>query len=227
MKDALATIESIAKSLSLIAIPIVVAVGGWFIQRSLSDQSIKKDYVNIAVSILQKTEKETGPELREWAADLLNDNSPTKFSPQTLAQLKSGEIKLGALTAILQSQGGSLVISPDARSFSIGGTDGSIRVFDFATGRLMSSLNGHSDAVSSLAYSPDGRHLVSGSFDKTAIIWDWLLAKAERRLMGHTAPIIGVGVAPDGRILLTRSLDKTVKYWNFADGSELRTVALE
>jgi WD40 repeat protein len=227
MREVLTAAETIAKIVSLIAIPVVLAVGGWFIQKSLSDQSLKKDYVTIAVSILQKPDKDVPAGLREWAADLLNDNSPTKFSADTLAQLKSGAISLGAVAAILRSQGGALAINPSSTQFSVGGDDGSISVYDLATGARVSSLRGHSDAVTSLAYSPDGRQLLSGSFDKTVGIWDLTTSRLVRKLIGHSDAVIGVAVASDGRTVLTRSLDSTVRYWNLQDGKVLRELNIQ
>ena len=49
---------------------------------------------------------------------------------------------------------------------------GTIRLYDFASGRLVALLKGHEDVVLGLAFSPGSRHLISGSADKTAIIWD-------------------------------------------------------
>ncbi len=40
-------------------------------------------------------------------------------------------------------------------------------VWDMATGKEMSMLEGHSSAVSSVAISLDGKTIVSGSYDKT------------------------------------------------------------
>ncbi len=42
-------------------------------------------------------------------------------------------------------------------------------VWDMATGKEMSKLQGHSGEVYSVAISPDGKTIVSGSDDKT--IW--------------------------------------------------------
>jgi hypothetical protein len=46
--------ETIAKILSLIAIPIVLAIVGWLVQSSLSDRSASQEYVKLSVSILKE-----------------------------------------------------------------------------------------------------------------------------------------------------------------------------
>jgi WD40 repeat protein len=49
--------------------------------------------------------------------------------------------------------------------------DNSVRFWDAQTGKLIGTLEGHSE-VSSIAYSPDGQRLVSGSSDETVRLWD-------------------------------------------------------
>ena len=87
--------ERISKTLSMIAIPVVLAFGGWIIQQRLQDQTLNRDYVQLAVSILKEPQdSKMDGDMRTWAVQLLNDNSPTKFNPHVADQLKSGTIQL-------------------------------------------------------------------------------------------------------------------------------------
>ena len=89
------TAEKFSRTVSIAAIPLVLGVGGWLIQRQLQDQSIKRDYVQLALTILQNPDtSKVPPEIREWAVDLLNENSPTKLNPQAIKNLKSGSVTL-------------------------------------------------------------------------------------------------------------------------------------
>jgi hypothetical protein len=93
------TAEKISRMLSIAAIPVVIAVGGWFIQRQLQDQTIRRDYVQLAVSILQNPDpSKVPPEIREWAVDLLNENSPTKLNAKAIQNLKSGAVTLSGFS---------------------------------------------------------------------------------------------------------------------------------
>src|SRR5215831_6509721 len=97
-------IESVSRTISIAAIPLVLAVGGWILQRHLQNQTIGATYVNLAVTILENPDKSKVPnELREWAVDLLNDNSPTKLNPKAVASLKSGDITLPSTFEFLPS----------------------------------------------------------------------------------------------------------------------------
>jgi len=63
-----------------VAIPIVLAIGGYFIQRQLADEGLKKDYVSIAAGILKENAAGQEADLRKWAVEILETNSPVPFT---------------------------------------------------------------------------------------------------------------------------------------------------
>ncbi len=109
-----------------------------------------------------------------------------------------------------------LAYSPDGRLLAAGGGDGTVRVWDVVTGRLLHTLEGHRAWVRGIAFSPDGRRLFSissqtfgmagvGSLPEkdpnygTVKVWD---AVAGRELHSwRTAPVHRIAVHPDGRRL--------------------------
>jgi hypothetical protein len=100
----LATAEQFSRMVSIAAIPLVLGVGGWLIQRQLQDQSIRRDYVQLALTLLQNPDtSKVPPEIREWAVDLLNENSPTKLNIQALKSLKSGSVTLPSFSFVPSS----------------------------------------------------------------------------------------------------------------------------
>jgi hypothetical protein len=95
--DRWARAEQFFRILSLVTLPLVVAVGGWVIQRELQDQAVKRDYVQIAVSILREPDQDkVGPGLRQWAVDLLNKTGPVPFADPVAKDLGSGQAVLPA-----------------------------------------------------------------------------------------------------------------------------------
>ena len=97
-------IERISRMASIAAIPVVLAIGGWIIQRQLQNQTVSRDYVQLALTILQSPDQsKVPPELREWAVDLLSDNSPTKLNAKAVANLKSGTVILPSFSFVPSS----------------------------------------------------------------------------------------------------------------------------
>lgn len=66
---------------------------------------------------------------------------------------------------------GSWALQKAKTIVSGGSRDGTIKIWDLATGKLLRTLTGHSEVVLSVAISPDGQTIVSGSDDKTIKIW--------------------------------------------------------
>ncbi len=63
--------------------------------------------------------------------------------------------------------------------------DFTARIWDATTGRELTVLRGHMDAVRSAAFSPDGKRIVTASYDRTARIWDAATGKEITILRGH------------------------------------------
>jgi hypothetical protein len=114
-------IERISKALSLAAVPVVLAIGGWLVQRQIQDQSIRRDYVQLAVSILSNPDTTPrGTTLQQWAVALLSDNAPTKLPGDLLADLRAGRTSLPVAAGSQVVLGNPII--KDARIFLLAGS---------------------------------------------------------------------------------------------------------
>jgi WD40 repeat protein/sterol desaturase/sphingolipid hydroxylase (fatty acid hydroxylase superfamily) len=118
-----------------------------------------------------------------------------------------------------------VAVSGDGRRILSGGADGTVKVWDAATGREERTLTGHHAMVQSVAVSGDGRHVVSGSADRTVKVWDPDTGREECTLNGHLAPVLSVAVSADGQRIVSGSADMTAKVWDATSGKEKHTLS--
>jgi WD40 repeat protein len=90
-------------------------------------------------------------------------------------------------------------------------------------GRLLRTLAGHSDWVSTVAATPDGKRAISGSWDHTLKVWNLETGEELFTLIGHTSYIGAVAVTSDGKKAISGSWN-TLKIWNLETGEEVFTL---
>ena len=131
-------------------------------------------------------------------------------APITLTQKLVGHA--GSVTAV--------AFSPDGRTLASGATDGSIALWDLATGeQIAPPWSGHGQDVFDLTFSPDGRLLATSSRDTTIRLWD-----VQRRtlalppLAGNNDSVFSIAFSADGQLLASGGADEIVRVWDTHSG---------
>ena len=102
-----------------------------------------------------------------------------------------------------------VAFSPDGKTLAMASREGTVQLWDVATGNILETLKGHSSAVQAVAFSPDGRTLASGSTDQTVRLWN---VETRRELMQLDPGSVELGrvqtlaFSPDGKQLLAGGL---------------------
>ncbi|MFN6484478.1 caspase family protein [Nostoc sp. DedQUE02] len=109
----------------------------------------------------------------------------------------------------------SVAFSPDGKTIASASLDKTVKVWDAATAKEITTFKGHSDAVYSVAFSPDGKTIASASLDKTVKVWDAATAKEITTFKGHSSGVNSVAFSPDGKTIASASFDNTVKVWQY------------
>ncbi|HMX27047.1 MAG TPA: caspase family protein [Blastocatellia bacterium] len=96
-------------------------------------------------------------------------------------------------------------------------------MWDAIAGKLIRTLEGHSEAVSSVAFSPDGLMIVSGSGDKTIRLWNTNTGKLVRTLEGCSDCVYSFVFNSNGGVIASaENHSKTIRLWNAGTSKLLR-----
>jgi hypothetical protein len=193
------------------------------LQRAMTQQSIGKDYVGIAVSILERPKDEEHNALRDWAVNLLVRYSPEPFSPKAKEQLE-----YRGLTEYRQSAPRSL--SPDgtkeAMTRQSPGGYWYLSVIAPGTSRDISMVDVSPAGWSLLVWSKDGSKLlvcwqnegrvaafdvpkepsISGVVPRSKLLGDY-------QTKGSSGRIESLSFSPDGRSVTINEADGKTEVW--------------
>ncbi len=111
-----------------------------------------------------------------------------------------------------------LCLSPTPANIFIAHSDPQIKIFALATGKLVRTLDGHTDVVNCLAISANNKYLISGSNDKSARIWDLKTMKTLFVLNTECWKVVSVGFTDDSKYCVTGCNDGSVRVWETETG---------
>jgi WD40 repeat protein/serine/threonine protein kinase len=81
------------------------------------------------------------------------------------------------------------------------GVDGTVRLWDAATGREVATRGDHVGAVRAVVFSPDGRWLISAGDDRTVQLRDAATGELRFAPEGHAGAVVALAVSADGQAL--------------------------
>lgn len=126
----------------------------------------------------------------------------------------------------------SMALSPDGKLLATGGGSGgigipgekSIWLWDTATGKLVTKLEGHCESVESLVFSPDGKTLASSSLDRTIRFWNVATRRQLRQIEDGRDLPVQITYSPNGKMLAVVYHVGPVhlRFWDSATGKPIR-----
>ncbi|KAH7268477.1 HET-R [Fusarium solani] len=131
----------------------------------------------------------------------------------------------------------SIVFSADGQRLAAGFHDGTIGMWEAATGAFPEIFEVHDGAVNSVVFSADSQQIASGSYDRTMKsrlasashdgtikVWDAATGICLQMLNGHGAWVHSVVFSADSQRLVSGSGDGTIEVWDVAMGACLQTL---
>lgn len=126
----------------------------------------------------------------------------------------------------------SVAFSPDGKTILSGSQDGTVKVWDIATGDLKRSIPLWNDfsyevgnaprekEVWNIAFNSDGTLLASGTLDGTLQLWDLITGRERATLNGHSRQINNLSFSPDGSLLASSGVDGSLFVWDVTTGNQ-------
>jgi len=112
----------------------------------------------------------------------------------------------------------ALFITLDGRFVVSGSQNKTIRLWNFKTGEVIHTYQGHGGNITSVAMTPDGQFIVSGSDDATLRLWNVKTGECLWISDRHEEDVTAVAMDPNGQFIISGSWDKTLRQLDIKTG---------
>jgi tetratricopeptide (TPR) repeat protein len=112
-------------------------------------------------------------------------------------------------------------VTSDGKQALSGSEDGTLRMWDVATGREVRKLQGHAGECYGI-FSPKNRQVLSYGRDGTLRVWDVATGREVRKWQGHAGGVLGAYFLSGGQQIISCGQDRKLRVWDAGSGKESR-----
>lgn len=105
-----------------------------------------------------------------------------------------------------------------------GGTDASVRLWDYVRKTCIASLKGCKGVLSVLKFNPISKSVFSAGDDHIIRGWNTQTREELCTLEGHFSKVTSLSFSDNGEFLVSSSRDKVMILWNIINGTQVRVV---
>ena len=131
---------------------------------------------------------------------------------------------LGAPKPFITEGGTSMALSKDGKKLAVAAFQQPVKIFDAATGTLLTTVNG-SEKIRSLAFSPDGENLVGSGQGNKYTVWstkDWSGKNYDIKKISPDSESYSIAFSPDGKYMATGHNDSSIVIYDFKQKKEIK-----
>jgi len=115
----------------------------------------------------------------------------------------------------------ALEVEPGNEWFASGASDGTIKIWDLASGTLKLTLTGHISCIRGIQVSARSPYMFTVAEDKTVKCWDLEYNKVVRHYHGHLSGVYTCALHPALDVLVTGGRDCAVRVWDIRTESQI------
>jgi WD40 repeat protein len=109
-----------------------------------------------------------------------------------------------------------LAFSADGSQLASASGDGTVKLWEVASGKLLTEYIKQQEAIWSMALSPNGKIVASGAGGKVLGIWDIDSGNRESHIIELSGRVQALGIHPSGSLLACASGDGKMVIWDIA-----------
>lgn len=118
----------------------------------------------------------------------------------------------------------SVAYLPDGRHFITAREDGTFRLLEAQTGKVIRTFEAHRAGSVVVAVSVDGDEFLSGGADGVVRLWHRQGSTPLTEFKGHSSPITAVALSLDGKMAVSASGGQHVRLWDTSTGDLIKTL---
>lgn len=147
---------------------------------------------------------------------LLADPTPTLGGPVDTTpdiEMKETDLDAGATYDIS--------FSPDGTLLAVGSGDGTIRLWNIASGTIARKIDTGGTGAGIALFSPDGKYVASQQSDTTLVLYDAATGIVPVRFEDQKEYLNDASFSADGKLVASSDRGGVAKVWNVADKSQV------